>query len=52
MDDIQAVVATLVERGVEFYGDESNRIFDVGPKLVASFKDPNGTWYQLSQPNF
>jgi predicted enzyme related to lactoylglutathione lyase len=50
VDDVAAAVAELVDRGVTFYPDPERAIFDVGPALVASFQDPEGTWYQLSQP--
>jgi predicted enzyme related to lactoylglutathione lyase len=49
VDDLAAAVATLSARGVAFYPDADRAIHDVGPTLVASFRDPRGTWYQLAQ---
>jgi hypothetical protein len=50
VDDLAAAVATLAARGVPFHPDADRAIHDVGPTLVASFRDPRGTWYQLAQP--
>jgi len=49
VDDIAGVVAELVAKGVAFYPDVRNAIHDVGPTLVATFRDPEGRWMQLSQ---
>ena len=48
-DNIHEEVKRLVSLGVEFYPSAENTIFDVGPTLVATFKDPEGNWVQLSQ---
>jgi len=50
VDDLDAAVATLSHRGVEFYPSAEQAIYDVGPARVASFKDPEGRWMQLTQP--
>ena len=45
--NIKTAVEELEKNGVEFYGED--KIFDVGPALVATFKDPEGNFLQLSQ---
>ena len=45
--NIVEVVEKLEKKGIEFFGVE--KIFDVGPALVATFKDPEGNFLQLSQ---
>lgn len=54
VDDIQAAVKDLSKKGVRFYPDNdiTKTIFDVGPKLVATFEDPDGNYVQLSQAKF
>ena len=47
VSDISKVVEKLEEKNVEFVGE--NKIFDVGPSLVATFIDPEGNYLQLSQ---
>jgi len=47
--DIKEAVASLSQRGVELYPAREGAIFDVGPALVATFKDIDGNWHQLSQ---
>ena len=47
--DIRIAVETLVERGVVFHRSKEP-IVDVGPAWVATFRDPDGTWLQISQP--
>lgn len=49
VDDIHEAVDVLAGRGVRFYPSTKDTIFDVGPKLVATFQDPDGNWHQLSQ---
>lgn len=49
VDDIEAAVEELAAKGVSFYPDRERTIFDVGPKWVATFCDPDGNWHQLSQ---
>jgi hypothetical protein len=49
VDDIHQAVTELAERGVRFYPAVDDTVFDVGPKLVATFQDPDGNWHQLSQ---
>lgn len=48
VEDIRSAVRTLIERGVVFASKE-DPIFDVGPAWVAAFRDPEGTWLQISQ---
>ena len=48
-DNIHEEVKRLAALGVEFYPSVEKTIFDVGPTLVATFKDPEGNWVQLSQ---
>jgi predicted enzyme related to lactoylglutathione lyase len=48
-DNIHEEVKRLAGLGVEFYPSVEKTIFDVGPTLVATFKDPEGNWVQLSQ---
>lgn len=48
VDDIHEAVEVLAGRGVRFY-PTADTVFDVGPKLVATFQDPDGNWHQLSQ---
>ena len=50
VDDLQAEVKALAAKGVRFYPSTEETIFDVGPSLVATFEDPDGTWVQLNQP--
>jgi len=47
--DIHQAVETLAARGVRFYPSLAAAIFEAGPSLVATFKDPLGNWMQLSQ---
>ena len=49
VDDIHQAVGSLVQKGVMFYPSNENTIFDVGPSYVATFRDPDGNWMQLSQ---
>lgn len=49
VDDIHGAVAQLSARGVSFFPSVDDCIFDVGPRLVATFADPDGNWHQLSQ---
>lgn len=49
VDDIEAAVKTMAERGVRFYPSVEKTIFDVGPTLVATFEDAEGNWAQLNQ---
>ena len=44
---IKTAVEELEKKCVEFYRE--NKIFDVGPTLVATFKDLEGNFLQLSQ---
>jgi predicted enzyme related to lactoylglutathione lyase len=48
-DDIYSEVGRLASLGVEFYPSLEKTIFDVGPAHVATFKDPEGNYVQLSQ---
>jgi hypothetical protein len=54
VDNLEDTVKKLSAKGVRFYPDNdlSKAIFDVGPKLVATFEDPDGNWVQLSQAKF
>lgn len=45
--NIESAVEELEKRGIEFFGED--KIFDVGPTLVATFKDPEGNFLQISQ---
>ena len=45
--NIQDAIESLEQKGVSFFGE--NKINDVGPTLVATFKDPEDNWIQLSQ---
>lgn len=45
--NIKEAVEQLEKKGIEFLGQE--KIFDVGPSLVATFKDPEDNFLQLSQ---
>jgi catechol 2,3-dioxygenase-like lactoylglutathione lyase family enzyme len=50
--DLRAAVAELRALGVELYppgGDDEHVIFRAGPSLVATFRDPDGTWHQLAE---
>jgi predicted enzyme related to lactoylglutathione lyase len=47
--DINKVVRKLAEKGIEFYPSVGDAIFDVGSALVATFKDAQGNWHQISQ---
>lgn len=47
--DIHEAVRVLTRRGVAFYPNAEGAVMDVGPTLVATFCDPDGTWMQLSQ---
>jgi len=49
VDDIQNTVKILHQKGVRFFPDLEDTIFDVGPSLVATFQDPAGNWLQLSE---
>jgi len=49
VDDVRRAVLILRERGVSFHSSE-DPIMDVGPAWVATFRDPEGTWLQISQP--
>lgn len=48
-DNIYEEVKRMSTAGVEFYPDAENTVFDAGPSLVATFKDLDGNWAQLSQ---
>lgn len=50
VDDIHEAVRVMAERGVEFYPDVEQTVFQAGPALVATFKDGAGHWMQLSMP--
>lgn len=50
VEDIREAVEVLSGRGVSFFPSVDETLFDVGPKLVATFRDPDGNWHQLSQP--
>ena len=45
--NIKEVVEKFEKKGIEFFGEE--KIIDVGPTLVATFKDHEGNFLQLSQ---
>ena len=45
--DIYEAIEILEQKGVSFFG--KNKIQDVGPTLVSTFKDPEGNWIQISQ---
>ena len=45
--NIEEAVEQLEKKGIEFLGQE--KIFDVGLTLVATFKDPEDNFLQLSQ---
>ncbi|MBK5114498.1 MAG: VOC family protein [Candidatus Heimdallarchaeota archaeon] len=47
VSNIKSAVEQLEQKGIEFFGEE--KISDVGPTLVATFKDPEGNFLQLSQ---
>lgn len=47
VSNIYSTVEQLEKKGVVFWGED--KIFDVGPSLVATFKDPEGNFLQLSQ---
>ena len=47
VSNIKTAVEELEKKGIEFFGEE--KIFDVGTTLVATFKDPEGNFLQLSQ---
>ncbi|HUT82373.1 MAG TPA: VOC family protein [Candidatus Bathyarchaeia archaeon] len=47
VSNIHEAVEKLERKKVQFFGKE--KIFDVGPTLIATFKDPEGNWIQLSQ---
>lgn len=49
VEDITDAVDVLAGRGVRFFPSRDDTILDVGPKLVATFQDPDGNWHQLSQ---
>jgi len=49
VEGIQQAVATLQSRGVRFFEGHSGIVHDVGPSLVATFRDPEGHWLQISQ---
>ncbi len=50
VEDIDAAVRELAEKGVRFYPSLEKTIFDVGPQLVATFIDPDGNFVQLNCP--
>ncbi|NHJ33001.1 MAG: hypothetical protein FK732_09065 [Asgard group archaeon] len=45
--NIKTAIEQLEKKGIEFLGE--NKIQDVGPTLVATFKDPEENYLQLSQ---
>ena len=45
--DIYKAVNELEKRGIIFSG--SQKVFDVGPTLVATFQDPENNYLQISQ---
>ena len=47
--DIHQAVSLLKGKGVSFAETPQGIVFDVGPTLVATFKDPDGNWMQISQ---
>jgi hypothetical protein len=50
--DVRAAVAELQAAGVELYppgGSDDEVLFRAGPSLVATFRDPDGTWHQLAE---
>ncbi|NPE08428.1 MAG: VOC family protein [Asgard group archaeon] len=47
VSNIKTAVEELEKKSIEFYGEE--KITDVGSTLVATFKDPEGNFLQLSQ---
>jgi len=49
VDDIHQMVNELTAKGIIFYPSKATTIFDTGPTLVATFRDPDGNWMQLSQ---
>jgi len=50
VEDIQAAVRELAEKGVRFWPSLEKTVFDVGPQLVATFIDPDGNFVQLNSP--
>ena len=47
VSDIYSMVDQLEKKGVEFWG--RNKIINVGLSLIATFKDPEDNFLQLSQ---
>ncbi|HUU78281.1 MAG TPA: VOC family protein [candidate division Zixibacteria bacterium] len=47
VDNIQLAITELEKKGIIFWG--KNKIMDVGPTLIATFKDPEGNFVQISQ---
>lgn len=50
VEDIDAAVRELAEKGVRFWPSLEKTIFDAGPQLVATFVDPDGNFVQLNSP--
>ena len=48
--DAEQAVRVLASRGVKFHSEREGILLDVGTSLVATFRDPEGNWLQLSQP--
>ena len=49
VSDVAESVEVLRRKGVVFHAGPEGPIYDVGPALVASFRDPEGNWLQISQ---
>lgn len=47
--DLQDAISALQVRGVVFHEGATGIVNDVGPSLVATFRDPDGNWLQISQ---
>jgi predicted enzyme related to lactoylglutathione lyase len=47
VDDVEAMVEKLEQKGVKFYG--SQKTIREGHSLFATLQDPAGNWIQLSQ---
>ncbi|NHJ03653.1 MAG: VOC family protein [Candidatus Heimdallarchaeota archaeon] len=47
VDNIQLAISELEKKGIVFWG--KNKVIDVGPTLIATFKDPEGNFVQISQ---
>ena len=49
VSNVAETIEALREKGVVFLAGPDGPIHDVGPALVASFRDPEGNWLQISQ---